>query len=163
MRLLIRIFYRFQDIKNLNLTPNPEYKDEAEKGDNLSDRQAAPYICPISGLEMSGKFKFCFFWTCGCVLSERALKQFTDKNCATCQKPYTDSDVVVLNGTDEDLERNIRRREERASKKSKNKKKLEHTDEKVTTSKKEMKKEKAEPSTSKLDCKYSISFSELLV
>ena len=148
----------------MNLTPNPAYKDEAEKGDNQVDRQTAPHICPISGLEMNGKFKFCFFWTCGCVLAERALKQFTDRNCPICQKPYTDSDVVIMNAAEEDLQTNIRRREERlevqkANKKSKTKVKTEPNDEtedqKIVTSKKDIKKEKTEPSTSgKLDRKY---------
>jgi hypothetical protein len=139
----------------LNLTPNPAYKDEAEKGDNQRDHQTAPHICSISGLEMNGKFKFCFFWTCGCVLSERALKQFTDKNCPLCQKPYTDLDVVILNATDEDLQKNVRRRDERlevqkANKKAKTKSKIEPKDEtadsKASTSKKEVKKDRNEPS-----------------
>ena len=27
------------------------------------------YHCPITGLEMNGRYKFCFFLTCGCVMS----------------------------------------------------------------------------------------------
>ncbi|XP_034950417.1 replication termination factor 2-like [Chelonus insularis] len=35
----------------------------------------------VKRLEMNGKYKFCFLWTCGCVMSERALKQVkTTKN-----------------------------------------------------------------------------------
>lgn len=102
-----------QDIKDLNLISNPVFKPEIEKGGNQLDRQASPYICPISGLEMNGKFKFCFFWTCGCVMSERALKQFNEKVCAICQKPFTETDIVILNAVDEDLELMNTRREAR--------------------------------------------------
>lgn len=107
-----------QDIKDLKLTENPSYKREDEKGDNHVDHQAAPYICPISGLEMSGKFKFCLIWTCGCVLSERALKQFNEKLCLKCQKPYTDDDIVILNAADQDLELMISRNKLRQKSKS---------------------------------------------
>lgn len=70
-----------QDLKELNLTPNPVFKDGAEKGDGYVDRQSAPYICPVIGIEMNGKFKFSFIWECGCVMSERALKTIKTKVC----------------------------------------------------------------------------------
>ncbi|PSN36562.1 Protein RTF2 [Blattella germanica] len=85
-----------KDIRDLNLTPNPSYKPSAEKGDAYVDRQTAAYICPVIGLEMNGKFRFIFLWKCGCVMSERALKE--------CQQPFAEEDIVVLNGTQEDLE-----------------------------------------------------------
>lgn len=128
------------------MTPNPAFKDETEKGDNQVDRQTSPHICPISGLEMNGKFKFCFFWTCGCVMSERALKQFVEKVCVSCQKPFTDADVVILNAVDEDLERMNKLRENRSSamksKKQKNKKTAESTEKSA-----EIKVEKSETTT----------------
>lgn len=128
------------------MTPNPAFKDETEKGDNQVDRQTSPHICPISGLEMNGKFKFCFFWTCGCVMSERALKQFVEKVCVSCQKPFTDADIVIMNAVEEDLERMNKLREERSlamkSKKQKNKKTAEST-EKLA----EIKDEKCETTT----------------
>ncbi|CAH1964889.1 unnamed protein product [Acanthoscelides obtectus] len=46
-----------KDVKNLNLTKNPEYKNERKKEGSL-DSRASPYICPVLGLEMSGKFRF---------------------------------------------------------------------------------------------------------
>lgn len=65
-----------KDIKNLNLTPNPAFNgNKAEKGDCYVDGGKSPYICPVIGLEMNGKYRFCFLWTCGCVMSERALKE----------------------------------------------------------------------------------------
>uniref|UniRef100_A0A1B6MPX8 Replication termination factor 2 n=1 Tax=Graphocephala atropunctata TaxID=36148 RepID=A0A1B6MPX8_9HEMI len=92
-----------KDIKELKLTPNPAFQDGAEKGDGYVDRQSAPYICPVIGLEMNGKFKFSFIWGCGCVMSERSLKEIKTKVCHKCQKPFAEEDVVILNAADEDL------------------------------------------------------------
>jgi hypothetical protein len=91
-----------KDIKDLNLTPNPIYKDD-DKNHGESDNRTAPYICPVIGLEMSGKFRFVALWSCGCVFSERALKEIDTKICHKCQKPFAEEDVVVLNGNEDDL------------------------------------------------------------
>lgn len=65
-----------KDVRNLNLTSNPAFDgNKAEKGDGYTDGGKSPYICPVIGLEMNGKYKFCFLWSCGCVMSERALKE----------------------------------------------------------------------------------------
>ncbi|XP_014489172.1 PREDICTED: protein RTF2 homolog [Dinoponera quadriceps] len=96
-----------KDVRNLNLTPNPAFNgDRAEKGDGYTDRVAmsSPYICPVIGLEMNGKYKFCFLWSCGCVMSERALKEVKSWSCHKCQQPYEDVDIVVLNAEGDDLE-----------------------------------------------------------
>lgn len=64
-----------KDVKCLNLTENPAYVEvKAEQGDGHIDGGKSPYICPVIGLEMNGKYKFCYLWSCGCVMSERALK-----------------------------------------------------------------------------------------
>ncbi|XP_053695486.1 replication termination factor 2 [Sabethes cyaneus] len=86
-----------KDIKDLNLTANPAY--EASRDD-----KSAEFICPLIGLEMSGQFRFVAIWSCGCVFSERALKEIKDKACSVCQTPFTEQDVVILNGTDEDVD-----------------------------------------------------------
>ncbi|XP_041975140.1 replication termination factor 2 [Aricia agestis] len=90
-----------KDIKDLKLINNPAYK-KTEHAEGATE-SSAPYICPISGLEMTGKFRFIFLWSCGCVLAERALKEVKQNLCHMCQQPFTDNDVVVLNGTDEDI------------------------------------------------------------
>ncbi|XP_021931361.1 protein RTF2 homolog [Zootermopsis nevadensis] len=72
---------RLKDIKDLKLTPNPAFKPSAEKGDEYIDCHLAPYICPVVGIEMNGKFRFVFLWGCGCVMSERALKEVKSKLC----------------------------------------------------------------------------------
>lgn len=93
-----------KDIKDLNLTPNPEYKKNTESREHTLDNGPAPYICAITGLEMSGKFRFVCLWSCGCVMSERAIKEINTKICHNCQKPFTEDDVIVLNAVNEDLE-----------------------------------------------------------
>ncbi|KAK9890376.1 hypothetical protein WA026_010469 [Henosepilachna vigintioctopunctata] len=91
-----------KDVRELNLTPNPTFKgnDTKEKGPNIG---TSPYICPVIGLEMSGKFRFVALWSCGCVFSERALKQINTSVCHKCQKPFCTDDVVIINAADEDL------------------------------------------------------------
>lgn len=84
-----------KDIKNLKLTPNPAYSEEDDKN--------APFICSLIGLEMSGQFRFMALWTCGCVFSERALKQLKSNVCSVCQTPYTEQDVIILNGNEGDV------------------------------------------------------------
>ncbi|XP_034472100.1 replication termination factor 2 [Drosophila innubila] len=95
-----------KDIKTLQLTANPAFTEE-DKTEGLLDTRHAPYICKLIGLEMSGKFRFVALWSCGCVMSERALKQIkgsTASTCPLCQLPYSLEDVIVLNGNEEDLE-----------------------------------------------------------
>ncbi|XP_049288839.1 replication termination factor 2 [Anopheles funestus] len=109
-----------KDIKNLNLTANPAY-------DETKDDKSSPYICALIGLEMSGQFRFVALWTCGCVFSERALKEVKEKVCSVCQTPYNDDDIVILNGTEEETEqmrikmeeRNVRARSEKKAKSDK--------------------------------------------
>ncbi|XP_076233601.1 replication termination factor 2 [Calliopsis andreniformis] len=93
-----------KDVKNLNLTANPAFESNvAEKGDCYTDGGKSPYICPVIGLEMNGKYKFCFLWSCGCVMSERALKQVKTTICHQCQQPFTATDIVIINAEGDDL------------------------------------------------------------
>ena len=39
--------------------------------------QVSPWICPITGLEMNGKFRFVFDWTDGRVISGRFYYSIT--------------------------------------------------------------------------------------
>ncbi|CAH1639446.1 unnamed protein product [Spodoptera littoralis] len=112
-----------KDIKDLKLVKNPAYT-AADHTEGAVGEGNAPYICPISGLEMSGKFRFVFLWSCGCVLAERALKEVRQNLCHMCQQPFTDNDIVPLNGTDEDIEKlkekmTVRVASRKSSKKSK--------------------------------------------
>lgn len=111
-----------KDIKDLNLTANPAYEE-------AQDDKSAQFICTLIGLEMSGQFRFVALWKCGCVFSERALKEVKDKNCSVCLTPFSEEDVVILNGTQEDIDLMRTRMEARvarlkAEKKAKSDKKI---------------------------------------
>ena len=65
-----------KDVKELNLTSNPAYKDygkEALIGGESVDYGNAMFICPVIGLEMNGRWRFVLFWRCGCVVSEKVV------------------------------------------------------------------------------------------
>ena len=51
------IFLINQDVKELQLTENSEYKVSADKGDAYVDHSKAKYICPVTGIEMSGRYR----------------------------------------------------------------------------------------------------------
>jgi len=44
-----------QDVKELRLTANPAFTADASKAG--SDVLVSPYICPVTGLEMNGRYK----------------------------------------------------------------------------------------------------------
>lgn len=85
------------------MTPNPAFNGKAQSVGGYIDDKSAPYICPLVGLEMNDRSKFCFLWKCGCVVSERGLKLGADNKCVNCVMEYEDDDVVVLNPTEQDI------------------------------------------------------------
>lgn len=119
-----------KDVKELKLTENPAFETQLSKGekaDAYQDFQASRYICPVVGIEMNGRYKFCFLWKCGCVFSERALKEVKSSFCHKCGQSFSDEDVVIINGSEEEfetmkskmLERRQKAKLEKKSKKSK--------------------------------------------
>lgn len=118
-----RYIRSLKDIRDLKLTKNPEYKEDEGMKEGAIDHRAAPYICPVLGLEMTGKHRFVALWSCGCVFSERALKEIGTKNCHKCLKPFEDEDVVIINGNQDDLDLMKVRMEIRQQKMKKNKEK----------------------------------------
>eukprot|EP00128_Syssomonas_multiformis_P004800 Colp12_sorted_trinity150504_noHs@35865 len=114
-----------KDVKVLKLTPNPEavqLKAEARVQGQYGDTKKSQFLCPISGQNMNGVFKFVYLRPCGCVFSEKALKEVKDTSCALCQTPYTEEDVIVINGSPEEVEVLRTRMEERRSAAKKTKK-----------------------------------------
>ncbi|XP_067904142.1 replication termination factor 2 [Heterodontus francisci] len=104
-----------KDVKELNLTDNPAWKgDKANtKGDKYEDLQGAAFICPVVGLEMNGRQKFCYLRVCGCVFSDRAMKEIKTEVCHKCGESFKDDDVIVLNGSKEEMADLRRKMEER--------------------------------------------------
>lgn len=159
-----------KDVKELNLTENPAYKDSLTKGDVYNDN-IAPYICPVIGLEMNGKYKFVYFWSCGCVISERALKAVKSQVCHKCQQPFKEEDVIILNGTDEEVDSlrvkmEARQARIKAEKKIKKSVKAESTvtkesDEKSNNNAPSTSKNDSKPSTSKLAIKRTSNIKQI--
>ena len=121
-----------KDVKQLVLTKKirkvpKDFKNNGHAADAYLDFQASDYICPVAGLEMNGRYRFCFSWKCGCVISERGLKEVPSTTCHNCGTPFTDEDLVIINGSEDDVtkmqERMFGRRQkaklEKKSKKSK--------------------------------------------
>ncbi|XP_034288956.1 replication termination factor 2 isoform X2 [Pantherophis guttatus] len=138
-KVLVEAASHIKSIKNvieLNLSDNPAWTGDKgnTKGDKYADIQSARFICPVVGLEMNGRHRFCFLRNCGCVFSERALKEIKMETChklvtspskilkrnklynrkiRKCGIPFQDDDVIVLNGSKEDVEMLKKRMEER--------------------------------------------------
>lgn len=104
-----------RNVTELKLSDNPAWEGGRgnTKGDRHDDLQRARFICPVVGLEMNGRHRFCFLRCCGCVFSERALKEIKAEVCHTCGTAFQEDDVIVLNGTKEDVEVLKKRMEER--------------------------------------------------
>lgn len=90
-------------MKVLKLTPNPAFNGKAQSVGGYIDDRSSPYICPLVGLEMNDRSKFCFLWKCGCVVSERGLKLGADNKCVNCVTEYEEDDIVILNPTEDDI------------------------------------------------------------
>jgi hypothetical protein len=96
-----------RDVKELNLTDNPAFKpdDDAKAGAGQDPCGISPYVCSVTGLEMNGRFRFCYLLTCGCVFAERAILEVKDNRvCFLCGAPYKTEDIIPINGSEEELE-----------------------------------------------------------
>lgn len=104
-----------KNVTELRLSDNPAWEGDKgnTKGDKHDDLQRARFICPVVGLEMNGRHRFCFLRCCGCVFSERALKEIKAEVCHTCGAAFQEEDIIVLNGTKEDVQMLKKRMEER--------------------------------------------------
>ena len=93
----------------MQLVANPSFSSDTQKNsDEFSAVNRSQYICPVTGLELNGSFRFYFLYSCGCVFSERAYKTVQNKlSCLKCEKAFTDNDLIVLNPEENDLELNI--------------------------------------------------------
>lgn len=95
---------KMSDVKELNLTDKADFKQKDRKGDEYIDMNDARYICPVTGLDMNGRQRFYFAWKCGCVFSERAHKEVKTETCHKCGNPLEVNDVIIMNGTDEEID-----------------------------------------------------------
>lgn len=93
-----------KDVKELKLKEKSNF-DKTHQASSGSEQFKAQFVCPISGLDVNGKYKFFYILTCGCVISERALKEVpNEKNCILCSKTYDpELDLIVLNGDETEV------------------------------------------------------------
>ncbi|KAG0343269.1 hypothetical protein BG004_005418 [Podila humilis] len=104
-----------KDVVTLKLEPNPSFgssssssspSDKSHSAQSLTNHDQEPvsrFICPITMKEMNGKHRFVYLDTCGCVLSEQAMKEIPSKTCIKCAKPFQSVNVITLNPKGEEL------------------------------------------------------------
>lgn len=83
------------------------------------------FQCPIAGLEFNGKYKFFALRNCGHVLSAKALKEVKSSTCLVCHQEFSETDKIVINGSEEEVAvLRERMEEEKAKTKDKKTKKI---------------------------------------
>ena len=154
-----------KDVRELDLTANPTFsRKNPSVGDGYVDRLVSPWICPVTGLEMNGRFKFVADWRSGRVLSERGHNMMKKGS----EDRIGEEDLVVLNPTDKEdedsnaVKRDARKARAKAEKKA-GKRKAEDGEEDVkpSTSKSSDKPKKSKPSTEKNGKKPVVTNSDL--
>jgi hypothetical protein len=90
-----------KDVTVLQLTLNPSYKP-SDKADTYNDTQTSEFACPVTALEMSGRYRFVYLRGCGCVISEKALKEVPSLTCHKCGAGFSGEHVVRLNVSEEE-------------------------------------------------------------
>jgi len=98
---------QLKDVVELQLTSNPAYTDGSRRQDAVGDgmyvdRLVSPWICPVTGLEMNGRFKFAFNFKTGRVIAERAVKIL--KKDPEERANFPEEDVVILNPEEEEID-----------------------------------------------------------
>jgi hypothetical protein len=110
-----------QDVKTLNLTPNPA---PLSKDPSAESSERPQFVCPLTLKEMNGTQPFVYLSTCGCVFSQAGFKTVAASTspkeketadagvnaetpldlCPQCAKKYSTGDVVLLNPSSEEEE-----------------------------------------------------------
>lgn len=105
-------------VVELKLADNPAWQGEKgnTKGDKYDDLQCARFICPVVGLEMNGRHKFCVLRSCGCVFSVRAMKEVKTDVCHKCGVVFKEDDIITINGSKDEVEVLRKKMEERRQK-----------------------------------------------
>lgn len=101
-----------KDMVNIKLTAIPGSDDLDCGGAGYHAR----FQCPVSGLEFNGKYKFFLLRGCGHVLSAKALKEVKSSSCLVCHEEFTESNKIVINGSEEEVAALRERMEEERAK-----------------------------------------------
>eukprot|EP00009_Paramoeba_aestuarina_P008036 CAMPEP_0201520786 /NCGR_PEP_ID=MMETSP0161_2-20130828/12554_1 /ASSEMBLY_ACC=CAM_ASM_000251 /TAXON_ID=180227 /ORGANISM="Neoparamoeba aestuarina, Strain SoJaBio B1-5/56/2" /LENGTH=262 /DNA_ID=CAMNT_0047919271 /DNA_START=149 /DNA_END=937 /DNA_ORIENTATION=- len=135
-----------KDVTPVTLEPNPNF-DELDQG------KSYPFLCPITKETFNGIHPFVFLKSCSHAVSEKILKETSDKRCPVCEALFEDDDVVPLNPDEETMEKlkdrleakEAQKRAKAASRKrKKGKEKKEEKVKKVKTEHEDKKQDEAE-------------------
>ncbi len=104
---------------------NPSYKKGAVSTDeayfSTSTILTGAFYCPVTLLEMNGLHPFSVISPCGCVISDRALKEVKSSVCLRCGAEFAEDNIIRLNPPDDVVEeiRRVMKEKAAASKKEK--------------------------------------------
>ncbi|KAF0690384.1 Aste57867_18219 [Aphanomyces stellatus] len=90
-----------KDIVNCKFYTAPESKSVSESSTMKQEINRFRFHCPITMQLFNGTHPFVVMKKCGCVLSEKALKEVKSKECLMCGFPIKDKDVWPLLLSDE--------------------------------------------------------------
>ena len=85
------------DVKDLRLTDNKSFKNDGpDNGDTYMDFNETPFVCPVTSIGMNGTNVFTVNWNCGCVVSEKAIKEAKSETCHGCGGPFIADQLIQL-------------------------------------------------------------------
>jgi len=83
--------YKFNHIKSIKHVLPLRIKPVEAKDRKKEDALVRPiFVCPITALPASGRYRFVYMKKCGCVLSEKAVKELSSTNCLNCARDLKD-------------------------------------------------------------------------
>lgn len=91
-----------RDIFPVHLT-EVSARPAAERPTATDAEAAERFVCPVTHLH-STSYPFVAITACGHVFSDRAVKQMSDLSCATCGTIFSESQLIPINGTPEQVE-----------------------------------------------------------
>jgi len=108
---------KMKDLTELRLK-TAEKKAESKLGAaaDVYKGDISKFVCPITSIPMNGKYKFSFSKTCGCVFSEKALKEVPSPTCLLCGKEFTSEDVIPIYGDESEVQKLRQKMEEKLEK-----------------------------------------------
>lgn len=60
------------------------------------DFNETPFMCPVTSIGMNGTNIFTVNWNCGCVVSEKAIKEAKSEVCHGCGGPFKTEELIQL-------------------------------------------------------------------
>lgn len=64
------------------------------------DYNETPFVCPVTSIGMNGTNIFTVNWNCGCVVSEKAIKEAKSDACHGCGGAFKQDQLIQLYPSD---------------------------------------------------------------